>query len=123
MLKSKFLISFAAMAVLFGANLAADAAANSNASSKASTAFQPIQVAAATDVAVSDDTITRSAKAALVADGPSATLPVVVSTKQGVISLSGSVPSAEAGDRIVQIVASVAGVKEVRNDMMVKQQG
>ena len=37
--------------------------------------------------------------------------------------LQGDVPSAEAGDRVVQLVASVAGVKEVKNDLKVKAAG
>ena len=120
MVTPKFVISFAAMTVLCGASLAADAA---DSRSAGTTVLAPVQLAAVTDVNVSDDSITRSAQALLVADAPSATLPVVVSTRQGVLSLSGTVPSPEAGDRIVQIVASVAGVKEVRNDMQVKAQG
>lgn len=70
-----------------------------------------------------DDEITAAAKAALTADAQSAALPVSISTKQGVVMLSGNVPSAEAGDRVLQIVAAVSGVKEVRNEMRVKTGG
>jgi hyperosmotically inducible protein len=48
---------------------------------------------------------------------------VNVATQQGVVVLSGDVPSAEAGDRIVQIVASVSGVKEIKNELKVKAAG
>jgi hyperosmotically inducible protein len=40
-----------------------------------------------------------------------------------VVVLSGDVPSAEAGDRVVQIVASVSGVKEIKNELKVKAAG
>ena len=52
-----------------------------------------------------------------------AALPVKVATQQGVVVLSGDVPSAEAGDRVVQIVASVSGVKEIKNELKVKAAG
>lgn len=112
---SKLTNSLVAIALLSAASMSAYAI-------DASVNAAPIQVAVA-DVTVSDETITMSARAALVADAQTAGLPVSVTTKKGVIILAGNVPSPEAGDRIVQIVASVAGVKEVRNDMKVKSAG
>lgn len=73
--------------------------------------------------AQADETIQMSAKAAIGADAQSATLPVSVSVRKGVVILSGEVPSAEAGDRVVQIVASVSGVREVKNELRVKSAG
>jgi hyperosmotically inducible protein len=88
-------------------------------------AAKPVQMAAESTVATTpaDDEITAAAKAALTADAQSAALPVSISTKQGIVMLSGNVPSAEAGDRVLQIVAAVSGVKEVRNEMRVKTGG
>lgn len=112
---SKLTAALVAVVLMSGISMSASFAANQ------APAAHPVQLAAAD--AVTDDTITASAKAALSADAQSAALPVAVQTKAGVILLSGNVPSAEAGDRVVQIVASVAGVKEVRNDLRVKAEG
>lgn len=71
-------------------------------------------------VAVSDDAITASAKTALGADAQIATLPINVTTRKGVVVVSGDVPNAAAGERVLQIVASVSGVKDVKSTLKVK---
>ncbi len=68
---------------------------------------------------VSDAEITASARAALKADAQSAAMPVKVNTSLGVVALTGSVTSAQAGDRVLQIVASVSGVREIKNELKV----
>lgn len=115
MQKSKLLNSLVAIVLLSGASISASYAADAE---KAAAA--PLL---ATNAAVTDEAITASAKAALSADAQLAGLPISVSAKKGVVILSGEVPSAEAGDRVVQMVASVAGVKEVKNDLKVKAAG
>ena len=116
---SKLFNTLVAAIVLSGASITASHAADS-----APKAQAPADtVVAANAAAVPDETITSSAKAALGADAQAATLPVNVATQQGVVVLSGDVPSAEAGDRIVQIVASVSGVKEIKNELKVKAAG
>ena len=69
---------------------------------------------------VDDALITSKVKAALVADKQVSALKISVTTKQGVVILSGTVPSAEAGDHAVQTVASIEGVKDVKNELKVK---
>lgn len=112
MQKSKLLNSLVAIVLLSGASISASYAADA--------AVAPLLAA---NAAVTDEAITASAKAALSADAQLAGLPISVSAKKGVVILSGEVPSAEAGDRVVQMVASVAGVKEVKNDLKVKAAG
>lgn len=119
---SKLFNTLVAAIVLSGASITASHAADSapKAQAPAKTVVAANANAAA---AVPDETITSSAKAALSADAQAATLPVKVATQQGVVVLSGDVPSAEAGDRVVQIVASVSGVKEIKNELKVKAAG
>lgn len=118
MQKSKLINSLVAIVLMSGASITASQAAQS--AEKAA----PVQsTLLAANAAVSDDAITSSAKAALSSDAQIATLPINVTTKKGVVILSGDVPSAEAGDRVVQLIASVAGVKEVKNDLKVKAAG
>lgn len=117
---SKLFNTLVAAVVLSGASITASHAADS--APKAQAPADTV-VAANAGAAVTDDTITSSAKAALGADAQASTVPVNVATKQGVVVLSGEVPSAEAGDRIVQIVASVSGVKEIKNELKVKAAG
>ena len=113
---SKLFNTLVAAIVLSGASSTASHAADS--APKAQAPAKTV-VAANAAAAVPDETITSSAKAALSADAQAATLPVKVATQQGVVVLSGDVPSAEAGDRVVQIVASVSGVKEIKNELKV----
>jgi len=116
---SKLFNTLVAAALLSGASITASHAADSAPKAPAADTV----VAANAAAAVPDETITSSAKAALGADAQAASLPVNVATKQGVVVLSGDVPSAEAGDRVVQIVASVSGVKEIKNELKVKAAG
>lgn len=67
-----------------------------------------------------DAMITSMVKAALVEDKQIQALKINVTTEQGVVKMSGTVPSAEAGKRALQIAASVQGVKDVKNDLKIK---
>ncbi|MES2741643.1 MAG: BON domain-containing protein [Pseudomonadota bacterium] len=116
MQKSKLITSVAAAVLLSGLSMGvayADDAAKA----------KPAGATVASNAVVSDETITTSAKAALSGDAQVAALPINVTTKKGVVLLSGEVPSAEAGDRVVQLIATVDGVKEVKNDLKVKAAG
>jgi hyperosmotically inducible protein len=117
MQKSKLMTNFVAIVLLSGASITASYAAEAEQAAPAKASLL------AANAAVTDEAITASAKAALSADAQLAGLPISVSAKKGVVMLQGDVPSAEAGDRIVQLVASVAGVKEVKNDLKVKAAG
>jgi hyperosmotically inducible protein len=76
-------------------------------------------VAAAADAA-SDDMITASARTALSADAQIAGLPILVTTRQGVVLVSGDVPNAAVSERVAQILGTVSGVKIVKNELKVK---
>ncbi|HTD06789.1 BON domain-containing protein [Undibacterium sp.] len=71
-------------------------------------------------VAVDDSVITAKVKSALVADKEVSALKINVTTKQGVVILTGAVPSAEAGDRVIKMVAAIEGVKDIQNQLQVK---
>lgn len=118
MQKSKLMNTLVAAVLMSGAFVTASHAANS-----AEQAKPAQETLLAANAGATDEAITSSAKAALGADAQSAALPINVSTQKGVVVLQGDVPSAEAGDRIVQIVASVSGVKEIKNELKVKAAG
>ncbi|MES2106464.1 MAG: BON domain-containing protein [Pseudomonadota bacterium] len=71
-------------------------------------------------VAVDDSVITAKVKSALVTDKEVSALKINVTTKQGVVILTGAVPSAEAGDRVIKMVAGIEGVKDIQNQLQVK---
>ena len=67
-----------------------------------------------------DAAITSQAQAALQKDKDLQALPLTVSsTSAGVVVLKGSAPTADLALKAVQLVASVPGVKEVRNEIKV----
>ncbi|HVJ43605.1 MAG TPA: BON domain-containing protein [Dongiaceae bacterium] len=70
---------------------------------------------------VDDATITTKVKSALASDG-GVTLAnqVGVETGQGVVQLSGFVPSAADKERAADIARSVKGVKSVTNDLVIQ---
>jgi hyperosmotically inducible periplasmic protein len=70
--------------------------------------------------AADDATITKSVKAALAEDKELQALKLNVSTAQGVVKISGMVPSADVSKRATQIAATVPGVKDVKSDLKVK---
>lgn len=116
MQKSKLMNSIAAIALLAG-TMTVSYAAGAQDKPAAAVAAAPNAAGA---VAVTDDTITATAKTALSADSQVAGLPISVTTRKGVVMVSGDVPSAAAGERVLQIVASVSGVKDVKNTLKVK---
>ena len=69
---------------------------------------------------VDDSVITAKVKAAFVEDQQVSALKIKVTTKQGVVTLAGSVPSAEAGQHALQLAAAIDGVKDVKSQLMVK---
>ncbi|MGZ5131150.1 MAG: BON domain-containing protein [Caldimonas sp.] len=66
-----------------------------------------------------DSAITAKVKTALLADPTVKGLQIDVDTKNGVVSLKGSVPKAES-DRAVQIARETSGVKSVDNQLTPK---
>jgi osmotically-inducible protein OsmY len=66
---------------------------------------------------VDDSVITGKVKAALVADPTTKAHQISVETFQGVVQLSGFVDSSEARSRATQVAKQVEGVKNVKNDL------
>jgi hypothetical protein len=69
---------------------------------------------------VDDAVITTKVKAALAADPDVKATEVKVNTFKGVVQLSGFVSSPEAAQKAVSIARGVQGVRDVKNDMVVK---
>ena len=81
------------------------------------------KMAAATDkvaTAVDDSAVTAKVKAALLAEPGLKSLPIGVDTKNGAVTLSGSVDSAASRDRAKEVASSVAGVSTVVDQLTVK---
>lgn len=66
-----------------------------------------------------DMAITTKVKAALAADDQLSALKIEVDTVQGVVSLTGPAPSAEAAERATTLAKAVEGVTEVQNKLVV----
>ena len=69
---------------------------------------------------IDDSVVTAKVKAAFVEDKQISALKINVTTKAGVVTLKGSVPSAEIGQHALQVAAGIEGVKDVKSDLTVK---
>jgi hyperosmotically inducible periplasmic protein len=69
---------------------------------------------------VDDATITAKVKAALLEDQQVQSLSISVTTKKGVVKLSGIVPNAEVGNRALQIASTVPGIKNVESALQLR---
>jgi len=67
-----------------------------------------------------DATLTGNVKAKIASDSGLSTAPVNVETKDGVVTLTGTVNSAADKSRAEQLARSVEGVKSVTNNLTVK---
>jgi len=65
-------------------------------------------------VATADSTLQAKVKAAL-----SDQKEIIVSANQGIVVLSGTVQSTDAGAKAIQAASAVAGVKEVKSELTV----
>lgn len=70
---------------------------------------------------VDDSAITTKVKAAFVKDETVKARDVSVETFKGVVQLSGFVNSLTEKDRAGQVAAGVSGVRDVKNNIVVKQ--
>ena len=94
----------------------------------ASTASQPAmdtsqKVATAADkvtTAVDDSALTAKVKAALLAEPGLKSMQISVDTKNGTVTLSGSVDTAASRDRAKELASSVSGVASVVDELTVK---
>jgi len=69
---------------------------------------------------VDDSVITTKVKAAIFGEKTLKTLQINVKTFHGVVQLSGFVDSTQSIFKAGEVAGSVAGVKEVKNDLIVK---
>ena len=77
------------------------------------------QAAQAVAEATTDAAITAKVKTALAADDQLSALKIEVETAQGVVSLSGPAPSADAAERATVLARAVEGVTGVQNRLVV----
>jgi osmotically-inducible protein OsmY len=71
-------------------------------------------------VVIDDAEITTKVKAAIFAEPSLKSLQISVITQQGVVTLSGSADSQSISDLIRGLAGAVAGVKEVKNNLVLK---
>jgi osmotically-inducible protein OsmY len=69
---------------------------------------------------VDDSAVTAKVKAAILQDPELKTLQISVKTYKGVVQLSGFVDSKEMVGRAGEVAGKVSGVREVKNDLIVK---
>jgi osmotically-inducible protein OsmY len=69
---------------------------------------------------VDDSVITTKVKAAILEDPTLKTLQISVKTYRGVVQLSGFVDSKEMVARAGEVAGKVSGVRDVKNDLIVK---
>ena len=81
------------------------------------------RAATQTAVAVDDTAITTKVKAAVFAEPGLKTLQIDVDTKNGVVTLSGTVDSPAMKERASQVAQSVGGVRSVVDNLAVKSTG
>ncbi|QGZ39367.1 osmotically-inducible protein OsmY [Pseudoduganella flava] len=101
------------------------AAATANARDKASDMAQSAKektsdATGSAKVAMSDTMITAKVKADMAADKTVKATDVHVETQQGVVMLSGFVPSKAEADRAVELAKGVQGVTDVKSSIQVK---
>jgi hyperosmotically inducible protein len=115
----KLIAPFLAVALLSAASIAPSYAADAMSAPQSAPATKMEKAGAVMD----DALITTKVKAALLEDKSVSALKINVTTKQGVVVLTGTVPGAEAGQHAVQLVAGIEGVKSVKSELQVKAAG
>lgn len=70
---------------------------------------------------IDDSVVTTKVKAALVAEPTTKARDITVVTREGIVQLSGFVDSAAERATAAEVAQGVAGVKEVRNNLQIKQ--
>jgi len=104
---------FSRLLVAASMSLASVAAVSVHAADDATSASAPA-------AAVDDATITTRVKSALLEDKQVQSLKITVTTENGVVKMSGVVPSADVGNRALQLAARVPGVKDIKNELKLK---
>ena len=106
------------LAGLLAASSATWAGGTTTAAGATAKGTQPsVQVAANMD----DATLSLKAKAALQGDPSLSSLPLQISVKQGVVTLSGEVSSEEDRQHAIEVLSTVDGVKSIKSaDLKIK---
>jgi len=97
------------------------ATATDNAANKVAAATE--NAANKTAAVIDDATITTKVKTAVMAEPGLKTLQIDVDTKNGVVTLAGTVDTPALKDRAQQVAQSVSGVSSVNNNLTVKSTG
>lgn len=87
----------------------------------AASACSPTPTRESTGEYVDSAVISTKVRAKLAADDPLSIFPIDVTTFRDVVQLSGFVSTAKEKRRAEEIAASVDGVREVKNDLVVKK--
>ncbi|PKO91032.1 MAG: transporter [Betaproteobacteria bacterium HGW-Betaproteobacteria-1] len=74
-------------------------------------------------VVIDDTVITTKVKSAFMAEPGLQSLQISVDTMNGVVTLSGTADSQENSDKAQQLASNTEGVKEVKNQLVVKVEG
>lgn len=98
----------------------ADSAANRTGQAAREAAEDTKRMGAAGASKVDDATVTTKVNAALAADSDLSAVKIDVDTKDGVVTLTGPAPSAQAKDKATTIAKNVKGVTSVNNQLTVK---
>lgn len=103
------------------ADVAKDVAGKtSDAAKKTGKAVKDTKVEVKDDAHVGDSSVTTAVKTRLMTDEVARGTSIDVDTKDGVVTISGTVPTAADKVRIGQLVEKTTGVKSVVNDLKVK---
>jgi len=98
----------------------ATAAVKEHAGDKSTTAAEKAgNVAKAAGKSVTDETLTTEVKTRLMKDKVAKSTPIGVETKDGVVTITGSVPSGSDVVRIGRLVETTKGVKSVVNEVTI----
>jgi hyperosmotically inducible periplasmic protein len=98
----------------------ADSAATRTGQAARNAAEDTKQMGAAGASKVDDGTVTTKVNAALAADKDLSAVKIDVDTKDGIVTLTGPAPSADAKDKATRIAKNVKGVTSVNNQLTVK---
>ncbi|CAG0953412.1 Osmotically-inducible protein Y [Methylophilaceae bacterium] len=79
--------------------------------------------AAETSAVLDDATITTKIKSAILAEPGINSLQISVETTGGEVTLSGTADSQENSDKAQQVASNISGVKQVKNQIVVKAPG
>lgn len=72
---------------------------------------------------VDDLTITKSFKSKMATDPELSKLNIRVASRQGEVTLSGTVPSREIKTRLIKLALFLSGVKSVKDDLTIRRSG